>query len=105
MPQLKRLARWSMILGVAIAVQACGDAAPKGLKLVGAGGCRNADGSEGRPTTVKVASLEECTSQCREAGKSCTAIEYNANNGSCELHSEPISKFEQAAGVSCYAVE
>jgi PAN domain len=105
MPRLKRIALWSTILGIAFMVQACWEDEQKGLKLVGAGACRNADGSEGRPRTVKAASLDDCSSQCLQEGKSCKAIEYNSTNGSCEIHSEPMTSFEKVEGVSCYAVE
>jgi PAN domain len=105
MAKLKRIALWSVILGIALVTQACWDDDPKGFKLVGEGACRQADGGAGNPRYAKAASLDECFSQCLQDSSSCKAIEYNSKNGSCEIHSEPISKFEKVEGVSCYTVE
>jgi hypothetical protein len=70
--------------------------------LLGEGGCRLADGGEGTPEYLSGLSSEQCQAQCSAEDGQCTAIEYNTNNGLCEIHSEPIVKFEGVEGVFCY---
>lgn len=72
------------------------------LTLLGEGGCRTADGGPGEHHTTSTVSLEECKAKCLDMGGDCTALEYNSNNGNCEIHSDTITLFEQVAGVSCY---
>ena len=75
------------------------------LTLLGEGGCRTADGEQGEHTMISAVSFDDCKAKCLEANGQCTALEYNSNNSSCEIHSEPITSFEGVAGVSCYRRE
>jgi hypothetical protein len=75
------------------------------LTLLGEGGCRTADGEQGEYTTISAVAFDECKAKCSEVNGQCTALEYNRNNGICEIHSEPITSFEGVAGVSCYRRE
>lgn len=91
-------------VGLALVVQSCWQDDGDGLTLLGNGGCRTADGGEGTPTFLEV-SLEACKAKCFEDDAQCTAVEYNANNSNCEIHSEPITKYEEVDNVECYIVE
>ncbi len=91
------------IIGLSLLVQNCGEDDRDGLTLLGNGGCRTADGGEGNPTFFEV-SLDACKTKCFEDDGKCTAVEYNANNSNCEIHSEPITKFEEVDNVECYVV-
>jgi hypothetical protein len=92
---------WLAILGVALTVQGCWDEQDQ-LELLGDGGCRTADGGEGGPTHFSEMSLDECKAQCFDGDAPCAAVEFNANNSKCEVHFEPITKFEAVEGVACY---
>jgi hypothetical protein len=72
------------------------------LTLLGEGACRLADGSEGAPESLSGLSSEQCQAQCSAEDAQCTAVEYNTNTGLCEIHSEPIVKYEEVEGVFCY---
>ena len=100
MPDSRCIARWLAITGVALMLQGCWD--DEQLTLLGEGGCRSADGSEGNPTYVSGVSIDQCQSKCFNGQANCTAVEYNTNNGQCEVHSDPIIKHEEVAGVFCY---
>jgi PAN domain len=104
MPKAERVGAWILLVGVALATQGCWEEGSGGLALLGDGGCRLASGSEGTPTTISVASPDECQAQCLAGETSCVAVEYNANNSMCEIHREPITRFEKIEGVSCYVM-
>jgi PAN domain len=104
MPKARRVGLWLAIVGFALAAQGCWDDGQESLTLLGEGGCRAADGGEGGPSTIQVASTEECEAQCFTEETPCAAVEYNSNNGACEIHREPIARFEQVDGVACYAM-
>jgi len=103
MLKARRIGRWLAIVGLALAVQGCWDE-QESLTLLGEGGCRTADGGHGDSSTVQVASAEDCEAQCSGGEVSCTAVEYNSNNGLCEVHRAPITRFEHVEGVACYAM-
>jgi PAN domain len=106
MPKAGRSAVWIMMVGVALVTQGCWEEEPGGLALLGDGGCRMANGSEGTPTTIGVQSSDECQAKCLTDGAApCVAVEYNANSSSCEVHREPITKFEKIEGVACYVMK
>ena len=89
---------------LALAAQGCRDDGQDRLTLLGEGGCRAADGGDGTPSTVQMASAQDCEALCFAEETPCAAVEYNANNGICEIHREPIAKFEHVEGVACYAM-
>jgi hypothetical protein len=97
-----RIGSWLAIVGVALMMQGCWDEQEDRLTLLGEGGCRAADGGEGEPAYTQATSAEECEAQCFVGETPCTAVEYNANNGTCEVHHQPITKFEKVEGVVCY---
>ena len=100
-----RIGVWIVVAGVALVTQACWEEEqPGGLALLGDGGCRMANGSEGKPTTIAAESPDACQAQCLTGGNPCVAVEYNANNRRCEVHREPITKFEKVEGVACYVM-
>jgi PAN domain len=103
MLKARRIGRWLAIVGVALAAQGCWEE-QENLTLIGEGGCRTADGGHGDSWTVQVAAAEDCEAHCSAEEVPCTAVEYNANNGMCEIHREPIARFEHVAGVACYAM-
>jgi hypothetical protein len=103
MLKARRIGRWLVIVGVALAAQGCWEEQER-LTLLGEGGCRTADGGHGDSWTVKAGSAEECEAQCSAGGTPCTAVEYNSNDGACEVHRAPIARFEHVAGVACYAM-
>jgi PAN domain len=88
-----------MIAGVCM-IQGCWD--NDQYTLLGEGGCRLADGREGGPVHLSGLSSEQCQAKCSAEDGKCTAVEYNTNNGQCEIHSGPIVKFEEFDGVFCY---
>jgi len=96
---------WLAMVGVALAVQGCWENEQDQLTLLGNGGCRTADGSVGNPKTTTGISLDTCRALCDDGDVSCVAVEYSANTETCEIHSEPITKFERIEGVVCYVVE
>jgi hypothetical protein len=63
---------------------------------------RIADAGEGEFVTVSQESQDACKAQCFTATEPGTAVEFNSTNGSCELHSQPITKFKKVEGVACY---
>lgn len=103
MPKARRIGLCFAIVGFALAAQGCWND-EQDLTLLGDGGCRTADGGEGRPAYLTAVSAEACEAQCSAGDEQCTAVEYNAGNGSCEIHHEPITKFERIEGVTCYAM-
>jgi hypothetical protein len=105
MPKAGKIGLWIMMVGIALVAQGCWDEQPAGLALLGNGGCRMADGSEGRPTTIGAESPDECQAQCFTGETACVAVEYNANDSRCEVHHEPITKFEKVEGVACYVMK
>ena len=96
---------WITVVGIALAAQGCWDDQPDGFTLIGEGGCRTADGGDGKPEYVSGVTMETCAAQCRAAKEQCVAFEYNAKNSNCEIHHQPITKVAEAAGVSCYVVK
>jgi PAN domain len=102
MPKSKQVAGWLAVVGVALVVQGCGEDEQDRLTLLGRGGCRTADGSEGQYETLFGVSLDACKAQCFGENGPCTAVEYNSNNSSCEIHSEPITTFKEVENVECY---
>ena len=88
MPKSMRVGLWLGIGCLALAVQGCWDDGQESLTLLGEGGCRSADGGYGDPQTVKVASAEECEALCFAGETACAGVEYNGNNGACEVHRE-----------------
>ena len=98
-----RIGLWCAIVGVALTAQGCRDDGQDRLTL-GEGGCRTAAGGEGTPSPIQMASAQACEAQCFAEETPCAAVEYNANNGICEVHREPIAKFEHVEGVACYAM-
>jgi hypothetical protein len=105
MLKLRPAGVWLAIVSIALATQGCWEDEQDQLTLLGDGGCRIADGGTGDPTYSPEMSLEECKAQCLAANGQCTAVEFNANNGMCEVHSEPIAKFERVDGVACYVMK
>jgi PAN domain len=104
MPKAGRIAVWGAITGIALALQGCWEDDGRQLTLLGGGGCRTADGGEGVPATISVASVDECRSRCLGENGSCVAAEFNGNTNSCEIHSMPITTYEKVEGVACYAI-
>lgn len=93
-----------LVAGIALAVQGCWEDDQNRLTLLGEGACRTADGGEGEPKFISAVSLDACKAACFNGAAPCAAVEYNANNSNCEVHFEPITKFEEVEGVSCYVV-
>ena len=92
----------SVLARVAPLVQGWSKGEQDQLTLLGEGGCRLADGGEGHPVHLAGLSSEQCHAECTSENGKCSAVEYNTNNGNCEVHSEPIVKFEGVEGVFCY---
>jgi hypothetical protein len=101
MLELRQASAWFVIVGVALAVQGCWENEPAQLTLLGDGGCRTADGTEGEYTVVRETSEDACKARCFGGNAPCTAIEFNTNNGQCEVHTHPIKKYEKVEGVTC----
>ena len=99
MPKAGQIGASFVLVGVVLMAQGCGD--DDRLILLGEGGCRTADNGPGAHETFKL-SFDECKARCLDQGERCTAIEYSADARTCEVHSEPITKFEKAEGVACY---
>ena len=55
-----RIGLWCAIVGVALAAQGCRDDGQDRLTLLGEGGCRTADGGEGTPSPIQMASAQAC---------------------------------------------
>jgi hypothetical protein len=104
MRKASKIGVWIAVTGIALVVQGCWDEQPQQLALLGDGGCRMANGSEGKPATMGAKSADECQAQCFTGETPCVAVEYNANNSRCEVHREPIAKFEKVDGVACYVM-
>jgi hypothetical protein len=101
MPEVGQIGAWFALIGLVLMAQGCGD--DDRLTLLGEGGCRTADNGHGTHETFSL-SFDECRQRCLGEGEQCTAIEYSSNTRACEVHSEPITKFEKAEGVRCYIV-
>lgn len=96
-------ARWikgCLVIVSAVFIQGCWE--DEQFTLLGEGGCRLADGGEGTPVYLAGVSSEQCQAECSDQNGACTAFEYNTNNSQCEIHAEPIVKFEGVEGVLCY---
>jgi hypothetical protein len=104
MPKAGRMGLCLAIVGLALATQGCWDDGDEHLTLLGEGGCRTADGGHGDSSTIETTTVEDCQTGCFAGDAPCAAIEYNANNGMCEVHRQPIASFEHVAGVACYAM-
>lgn len=105
MRKAKHLAAWLAVVGFALVVQGCEKDKEDRLTLLGDGGCRTDDGGDGQPQYIPGLSLDACKAQCFATDTPCTAIEYNTNNSNCEVHSQPITRFAETAGVACYIAE
>jgi PAN domain len=103
MPEARQIGLGFAIVGIALLVQGCWE--DEEFALLGNGGCRTADDRHGAFTTVSTVSLDDCQGQCSEIDEQCTAVEYIADDGNCEIHSEPITRFEEKEGVACYATK
>src|SRR5687767_7530802 len=99
---LAQIAGGFVLAGVAPLMQGWSKGKQDQLALLGEGGCRLADGGEGSPVHLAGLSSEQCQAECTGENEKCTALEYNTNNGQCEVHSGPIVKFEAVDGVFCY---
>jgi PAN domain len=99
MPDARYIRGWAMIAGV-LMIQGCWE--DEQFTLLGEGGCRLADGSEGEPKYLTGLTSEQCQAECSADNGGCTAVEYNTDGGLCEIHSGPIVKFEGVEGVFCY---
>ena len=99
MRKVRHIIGWVVIAGVWL-IQGCWE--NEQFTLLGEGGCRLADGGEGGPVHLSELSSEQCQAKCSAEDGKCTAVEYNTNNGQCEIHSEAIVKFEGVEGVFCY---
>jgi hypothetical protein len=64
-------------------------AAADGFRLIGAGGCRTADGGAGKIDRHRNVSLEQCKVMCLGVDR-CKAIEFNTKRGNCEVHYDNI---------------
>jgi len=104
MIEVRQAGVWFAIVGIALAVQGCWENEEDQLTLLGTGGCRTADGGAGNPASYPGLSYDECKAKCFDGSSPCVAIEFNANNGLCEVHAEPITKFEGVQGVTCHVV-
>ena len=96
--------RWikgCLVIVLAVMIQGCWSEEQQ-FTLLGEGGCRLSDGGEGEPVYLIGLSTEQCQAECSSENGKCSAVEYNTNNGQCEVHSAPIVKFEKVAGVFCY---
>jgi hypothetical protein len=94
-----------VIVGMALTVQGCWEKDEGSLTLLGDGGCRTADGGDGSPTYIGGLTLEDCKQRCFANGEPCAAIEFNANNSMCEVHSQDMTRVEPVDGVACYVVK
>ena len=101
----KHVSAYLAVVGLALAVQGCWDDKEDRLTLLGDGGCRTADGGDGQPKYVPGVTLDTCKTRCFDTDTPCTAIEYNTKNSNCEIHSQPITRFAEAAGVACYVLK
>ena len=101
MPGARYICFWFAMVGTTLMLQGCWEEEDR-FTLLGSGGCRTEDGNHGAFTSVSGVSLEQCKAQCSDANGSCAAIEYIAENGNCEVHSERIANYEDKEGVACY---
>ena len=101
MPGARYVGFWFAIVGTALMLQGCWEEEDR-FTLLGSGGCRTEDGRHGDQTTLAKVTFDECQAKCFNGNGPCTAIEYTSTGGACEIHSEPITKFEEAEGVACY---
>jgi hypothetical protein len=99
---LAQIAGGFVLAEVAPLVQGWSKGEQDQLALLGEGGCRLADGGEGNPVHLAGLSYEQCQAECTSENGECSAVEYNTNNGQCELHSGTIVKFEEIEGVFCH---
>jgi hypothetical protein len=104
MLKVKQAGLWLAIVGAGLAMQGCWEQEESQLTLLGDGGCRTADGSEGTYSVVRENSQDSCKARCVGNNGLCTAVEFNANNGQCEVHTQLITKYEKVAGVTCLVV-
>jgi hypothetical protein len=102
MPKARQISGWVVIAGVGLLGQGCWEDAQDRVTLLGEGGCRIADGGEGDPIHLSGLSSDQCQARCFDENGKCTAVEYNVNNGQCEIHSDPVVKYEGVEGVFCY---
>jgi hypothetical protein len=103
--KVRRVGFGLVIVGMALTVQGCWEKDEDQLTLLGDGGCRTADGGDGSPTYIAGVSLEGCKQRCFANGEPCAAIEFNANNGMCEVHSQDMTRVEPVSGVACYVLK
>jgi len=101
MVKVRQAGLWLAIACIVLAMQGCWEEEGTQLTLLGDGGCRTADGSEGAYSVVRERSEDSCKTRCFGANAPCTAVEFNANNGQCEVHTQPITQYEKVAGVTC----
>jgi hypothetical protein len=105
MPELRPVGVWFGIAGIALATQGCWENDEVQLTLLGEGACRTFDGGEGQYETVAEASEDACKARCFTVNEPCSAVEFNSNDDSCEVHFQPIDKYEKQAGVTCYVMK
>jgi PAN domain len=103
--KVRQVGRALVIVGIALTVQGCWEKDPDQLTLLGDGGCRTADGNDGSPIYIAGMSLEGCKQRCFKNGEPCAAIEFNSNNGMCEVHSKAMTRVEPVEGVACYVMK
>ena len=101
MLKVRQAGAWFAIAGIALAGQGCWENEQDQLTLLGGGGCRTADGTEGEYTVIRETSEDWCKARCFGANGPCTAVEFNTNNGQCEVHTQPITRYEKVEGVTC----
>jgi hypothetical protein len=99
---LAQVANDYVLAGVAPLVPGWSKVEQDQLRMLGEGGCRLANGGEGKPAYLAGLSSEQCQAKCISQDGKCSAVEYNTTNGQCEVHSDPIAKFEKVQGVFCY---
>jgi len=104
MPMSRQIGGRLAIVGTALMIMGCWGDEPDQLTFLGEGGCRTPEGGGGEPTYLSGMFLHECKAQCFDGIEPCAAVEFNTNNGNCEVHFQPITKVEAAKGVACYVV-
>ncbi len=76
------------------------------FQRLGSGGCRTAEGGQGRYVQVRDVSLDACRAHCEDARRHdrvCYGIEYSRAARSCELHTRPVARASGGGGTaSCY---
>jgi len=73
-------------------------------RFLGQGSCRTATNGAGTYTRIEMGSSAECRQKCNE-DENCLAYEFYAHSEQCEIHTEPISKFQKQHGFRCYVKE